>query len=34
MNLKPVDTMERITRQQLADNFDEILDKEGADNDR
>lgn len=27
MNLKPVDTMERITRQQLADNFDEILDK-------
>ena len=27
MNLKPVNTMERITRQQLADNFDEILDK-------
>ena len=27
MNLKPVKTMERITRQQLADNFDEILDK-------
>ena len=27
MNLKPVNTMERITRQQLADNLDEILDK-------
>lgn len=25
--LKPVDTMERITRQYLADNFDEILEK-------
>ena len=32
MNLKPVNTMERITRQQLADNFDEILDKVISDN--
>lgn len=27
MTLKSTDTMERITRQQLADNFDEILEK-------
>lgn len=25
--LKPIDTMEKITRQYLADNFDEILEK-------
>lgn len=27
MNLKSTDTMEKITRQQLADNFDEILER-------
>lgn len=27
MTLKSTDTVERITRQQLADDFDEILEK-------
>lgn len=32
MTLKSTDTMERITRQQLADNFDEILKKVNTEN--
>lgn len=27
MRIKPVDAMEKITRQQLCDNFDEVLEK-------
>ena len=29
MPIKPLETMERITRQQFCDNFDEILDRVG-----
>lgn len=32
MNLKSTDTMERITRQQLVDNFDEILERVNNEN--
>jgi len=32
MTLKSTSTMERITRQQLADNFDEILEKVNKEN--
>ncbi len=32
MKIKPVDAMEKITRQQLCDNFDEILDRVDKEN--